>query len=119
MLVDKAFLLSDFIFYLKNLTFLINILLDNDYSLTFIFDIVNQRIKNLIKIDTRYIKIWLTMSVRKNQLFGLRFHSFLFIQKSLSDLIETTSGFLSIVLIKWVNISKYKRILVPKHLRGM
>ena len=33
----------------KNLTFLINILLDNDYPLTFIFDTVNQRIKNLIK----------------------------------------------------------------------
>ena len=49
MLVDRAFLLSDFRFYSKNLTFLINILLDNDYPLTFIFDTVNQRIKNLIK----------------------------------------------------------------------
>ena len=29
--------------------FIINILLDNDYPLTFIFDTVNQRIKNLIK----------------------------------------------------------------------
>ena len=48
-LVDRAFLLSDFRFYSKNLTFLINILLDNDYPLTFIFDTVNQRIKNLIK----------------------------------------------------------------------
>ncbi|KYN40025.1 hypothetical protein ALC56_05576, partial [Trachymyrmex septentrionalis] len=33
----------------KNLTFIINILLDNNYPLNFIFDTVNQRIKNLIK----------------------------------------------------------------------
>ena len=31
------------------MTFIINILLDNDYPLTFIFDTVNQRIKNLLK----------------------------------------------------------------------
>ena len=36
-------------FHTKNLTFIINVLLDNDYPLTFIFDTVNQRIKNLIK----------------------------------------------------------------------
>ncbi|KYN35799.1 hypothetical protein ALC56_09851, partial [Trachymyrmex septentrionalis] len=48
-LIDRAFLLSDFRFHTHNLTFIINILLDNDYSLTFIFDIINQRIKNLIK----------------------------------------------------------------------
>ena len=35
------------------MTFIINILLDNDYPLTFIFDTVNQRIKNLIR--NRYI----------------------------------------------------------------
>ena len=48
-LVDRAFLLSDFMFHTKNLTFIINILLDNDYPLIFIFDTVNQRIKTLIK----------------------------------------------------------------------
>ncbi|KYN39294.1 hypothetical protein ALC56_06318 [Trachymyrmex septentrionalis] len=52
-LVDRAFLLSDFRFYTQNLTFIINILLDNDYPLTFIFDTVNQRIQNLIR--NRYI----------------------------------------------------------------
>ena len=49
-LVDRTFLLSDFMFHTKNLTFIINVLLDNDYPLPFIFDTVNQRIKNLIKI---------------------------------------------------------------------
>jgi len=44
-----VFLLSDVMFHTKNLTFIINILLDNDYPLNFIFDTVNQRIKNLIK----------------------------------------------------------------------
>jgi len=48
-LVDRAFLLSDFRFHTRNLTFIINILLDNDYPLSFIFDTVNQRIKNLIR----------------------------------------------------------------------
>jgi len=73
-LVDRAFLLSDFRFYSKNLTFLINILLDNDYPLTFIFDTVNQRIKNLIKnrhsiykdlvdnVSTKELASWLTVS---------------------------------------------------------
>ena len=46
-IIDRAFLLPDFMFYTKNLTLIINILLDNDYPLTFIFDTVNQRIKNL------------------------------------------------------------------------
>ncbi|KYN38516.1 hypothetical protein ALC56_07093 [Trachymyrmex septentrionalis] len=48
-LVDRAFLLSDNIFHTKNLTFIINILLLNDYPLDFIFDFINQRIKNLIE----------------------------------------------------------------------
>ncbi|KYN38079.1 hypothetical protein ALC56_07536 [Trachymyrmex septentrionalis] len=52
-LVDRDFLLSDFMFHTKNLSFIINILLDNDYLSSFIFDTVNQRIKNLIK--NRYI----------------------------------------------------------------
>ena len=50
-LVDRTFLLSDFMFHTKNLIFIINVLLDNDYPLTFIFDIV-QRIKNLLKNKT-------------------------------------------------------------------
>ncbi|KYN38925.1 hypothetical protein ALC56_06685, partial [Trachymyrmex septentrionalis] len=48
-LVDRAFLLSDNIFHTKNLTFIINILLLNDYPLEFIIDSINQRIKNLIR----------------------------------------------------------------------
>ncbi|KYN22422.1 hypothetical protein ALC57_05184 [Trachymyrmex cornetzi] len=48
-LVDRAFLLSDYRFHYKNLTFIINILLDNDYPIKFIFETVNQRIKYLIK----------------------------------------------------------------------
>ncbi|XP_018347291.1 PREDICTED: uncharacterized protein LOC108751554 [Trachymyrmex septentrionalis] len=48
-LVDRAFLLSDSRFHTKNLTFIINILLLNDYPLDFIFDTMNHRIKNLIK----------------------------------------------------------------------
>ena len=36
-------------FHTKNLTFIINILLDNGYPLTFIFDTVKQHIKNLNK----------------------------------------------------------------------
>ena len=41
-LIDRAFLLSDFRFHTQNLTFIINILLDNDYPLTFIFDTINE-----------------------------------------------------------------------------
>ncbi|KYN35068.1 hypothetical protein ALC56_10601 [Trachymyrmex septentrionalis] len=48
-LVDRAFFLSDFRFHTRNLTFIINILLNNDYPLSFIFDTVNQRIKSLIR----------------------------------------------------------------------
>ena len=36
-------------FHTKNLTFIINVLLDNDYPLTFISDTVNQHIRNLLK----------------------------------------------------------------------
>ncbi|KYM98511.1 hypothetical protein ALC62_10773 [Cyphomyrmex costatus] len=46
-LVDRAFLLSDVVFHEKNLILIINILLDNDYPLSFIFDTINQRIKLL------------------------------------------------------------------------
>ncbi|KYN40057.1 hypothetical protein ALC56_05544 [Trachymyrmex septentrionalis] len=48
-LIDRAFLLSDGMFHTKNLTFIINILLQKDYPLDFIFDSINQRIKNWIK----------------------------------------------------------------------
>ncbi|KYN02360.1 hypothetical protein ALC62_06740, partial [Cyphomyrmex costatus] len=48
-LFDRAFLLSDFGFLKRNLTLIIDILLDNDYSLDFIFDSVNLRIKHLLK----------------------------------------------------------------------
>ncbi|KYM94743.1 hypothetical protein ALC62_14621, partial [Cyphomyrmex costatus] len=42
-----AFLLSDVVFHEKNLILIINILLDNDYPFSFIFDTINQRIKLL------------------------------------------------------------------------
>ncbi|KYN38111.1 hypothetical protein ALC56_07511 [Trachymyrmex septentrionalis] len=48
-LIDRTILLSDVRFHTQNLTFIINILLDNDYPLSFIFDTINLRIKNLIK----------------------------------------------------------------------
>ncbi|KYM96629.1 hypothetical protein ALC62_12676 [Cyphomyrmex costatus] len=41
--------LSDFCFHYKNFNFIINILLDNDYPLNFIFDTINQRLKYLVK----------------------------------------------------------------------
>ena len=72
-LVDRAFLLSDFMFYTKNLTFIINVLLDNDYPLTFISDTINQRIKNLLKNKHIVRKDWLTMSMQMNLHFGLRY----------------------------------------------
>jgi len=107
-LVDRAFLLSDFMFHIKNLTFIINILLDNDYPLTFIFDTINQRIKNLLK-NRHIVKIWLTMSVRMNLHLGLRYHLFLLTQKNLNS-IKMTLGHLFIILIKWVNIKVQKDI---------
>ena len=50
--------------------------------------------------------------VRMNLHLDLRYHLFLFTQKNLNGSIETTSRYLFIVLIKWVNILKYKRIFV-------
>ncbi|KYM97837.1 hypothetical protein ALC62_11470 [Cyphomyrmex costatus] len=47
-LVDKAFLLSHPNFHEKNLKFIIDILLLNDYPLDFIFDNVSKRIKSII-----------------------------------------------------------------------
>ncbi|KYN06950.1 hypothetical protein ALC62_02072, partial [Cyphomyrmex costatus] len=48
-LVDRVFLLSDLSFHTKNLNFIINILLNNDYPLSFIFDTINQRLSYLNK----------------------------------------------------------------------
>lgn len=47
-LVDRVFLLSYPEFYVKNLEFVVKILLENDYPLTFIFDTISDRIKSLI-----------------------------------------------------------------------
>ena len=44
-------------FHTKNLTLIINILLDNDYLLTFIFDTVNQKIINKKIYKKIYLKI--------------------------------------------------------------
>ena len=100
-LIDRTFLLSDFRFHTQNLTFIINILLDNDYPLFFIFDTINLRIKN-----------WLTRSRRMNLFLGLRFHSSLSTRKSSIVSIKTTSGCLYVVLINWKNTSKYIKIFV-------
>ena len=98
-LVDRAFLLSDFKFHTQNLTFIINILLDNDYSLTFIFDIINQRIKNLIKnrhtthsrltdkVETSESVSWLTVPF-------IPLHT-----EKFKRFNKTTSGYFSVVLI--------------------
>ncbi|KYM96692.1 hypothetical protein ALC62_12640 [Cyphomyrmex costatus] len=48
-LADRAFFLSDISFHYKNFNFIINILLDNDYPLNFIFNTINQRLKYLLK----------------------------------------------------------------------
>jgi len=46
-MVDRAILLSDPKFQQDNLHFIINVLLNNDYPLNFIFDTVNTRLKSL------------------------------------------------------------------------
>ncbi|KAG5344338.1 GBLP protein, partial [Acromyrmex charruanus] len=45
-LMDRA-ILPDSEFYMKNLTLIINILLNNDYPLKLIFDTINKRLKNI------------------------------------------------------------------------
>ncbi|KAG5345358.1 GBLP protein, partial [Acromyrmex heyeri] len=45
--LDRAILLPDSEFYMKNLTLIINILLNNDYPLKLIFDTINKRLKNI------------------------------------------------------------------------
>ncbi|KYN22049.1 hypothetical protein ALC57_05565, partial [Trachymyrmex cornetzi] len=51
-LVDRAFLLSNSEDHNKNLTKIIEILLLNDYSLKFIFETINNRIKSIIRRRT-------------------------------------------------------------------
>ncbi|KYN27931.1 hypothetical protein ALC57_02677, partial [Trachymyrmex cornetzi] len=55
-LVDRAFLLSDVCFHNKNLRFIIETLLNNDYPMAFIFNTVNQRIKHLINNKINALK---------------------------------------------------------------
>ena len=51
-MVDRAFLLSDPKFHRKNIEFIVNILLINDYPAKFIFETINSRIKYLINQST-------------------------------------------------------------------
>jgi len=51
------------------------------------------------------------MSVRINLHLGLRYLLFLFTQRNLNDLTKTISGYLFIILIKWLNILKYNLCL--------
>ena len=44
---SRIILLSDSEFYMKNLTLIINILLNNDYPFKLIFDTINDRLKNI------------------------------------------------------------------------
>jgi len=44
---SRIVLLSDSEFYMKNLTLIINILLNNDYPFKLIFDTINDRLKNI------------------------------------------------------------------------
>jgi hypothetical protein len=52
-MVDRAFLLSHPRYHQKNIKFIIDTLLSNDYPLTFIFDTINTRIKSLLYKRTR------------------------------------------------------------------
>ncbi|KYN11234.1 hypothetical protein ALC57_16619 [Trachymyrmex cornetzi] len=47
-LVDRALMLSDFDFHSKNITFIIDTLIKNDYPIKFIFECINNRIKVII-----------------------------------------------------------------------
>ena len=51
-LTDRAILLFNPDFHDKNLTSIINILLENDYSLKLIFDTINSRVKNIMVRNT-------------------------------------------------------------------
>jgi len=47
-IVDRAFLLSHPRFHRENLTFIISVLLNNDYPLEMIFNTINSRLNYLI-----------------------------------------------------------------------
>jgi len=51
-MVNRALLLSDSKHHKKNLSYIITILLENDYSLSFIFETINHGIKILSKRRT-------------------------------------------------------------------
>ena len=90
-MVDRAFLLSDVMLHTKK-SFIINILLDNDYPLNFIFDTVNQRIKNLIKNRYKVHNV-LTDNVCMNE--TISWLTFRVTRKNLEDLIKMTSSVFS------------------------
>ena len=120
-LVDRAFLLSDFRFHTQNLMFIINILLDNDYSLTFIFDTVNQRIKNLIK--NRYIthkvradNVYINESVSWFTVPFIPFQSEKFKRFNKNDI---RVAFHSPNKLGKYDTLKYRRIFVHIHRRAM
>ncbi|KYN26867.1 hypothetical protein ALC57_03751, partial [Trachymyrmex cornetzi] len=52
-LVDRVILLSIPKFHFDNLCFVINVLLENDYPLSFIFENINNRLKNIIMARRR------------------------------------------------------------------
>ena len=90
-------------FHTKNLTFIINVLLDNDYPLTFISDTINQRIKNLLK-NKHIVRKDLIDNVRANKFVSWLTVPFIpFHTEKFKRFKETTSELLFIVLIKWVN----------------
>jgi len=68
-MVDRAILLSDPKFQHDNLCFIINVLLNNDYPLSFIFDTVNTRLKSFSNVlqqrnkntESNDIKKWFTI----------------------------------------------------------
>src|SRR5436190_6639905 len=47
-LIDRAFLLTNPKYHQKNIEFVINTLLNNDYPLTYIFKVINDRLKKLM-----------------------------------------------------------------------
>jgi len=51
-MIDRAFLLAHPRFHLKNLNFIINTFISNDYPIDFIFNTINSRLRRLIKKKT-------------------------------------------------------------------
>ena len=114
-------------FHTKNLTFIINILLDNDYPLNFIFNTVNQRIKNLIKnliYLIRYIaRNDLTDNVCANETASrltvsyIPLHTEKFRRFNKNDI--RVSFHSPNKMGKYIKYIKYRRIFVPIHRRTM